>query len=134
MPFLGLAWYESFWTQQACTTQALQWCHTFVAIGESFSNCADPGNLADQLANVGYSYFRSSHPAVLQELYTSQSSETWLPLCQLPSGYPPRPAAKNILGFLNGIQQPWECALRTLFRLMAVFTSQSCTQLQEDLK
>ena len=50
-----------------------------MTIGESFSGSADPGNLKDYLASVGYSYYCSSHAALLENLYASLDREAWQP-------------------------------------------------------
>lgn len=60
-----------------------------MTIGESFSGSPDPGNLKDQLATLGYAYYRNSHAANMQSLFASLEKEQWLPIPlqhQLSSG------------------------------------------------
>lgn len=66
--------------RQVISLQALQWCHLLVTVGESFSNSTDPGGLKDQLATIGYSFYRNTHTALLQGLFTALEREKWLPV------------------------------------------------------
>lgn len=53
-----------------------------MTLGDSFSDSSDPGNLKDQLATLGYTYYRSSHKANMQSLFSALEKERWLPSTQ----------------------------------------------------